>query len=343
MKSNFLYILILSCLAVSCIEPIDIETDRKAGQLVVNGYVTDGAGPNFVRLGRTVEKELITSPETGGIVVLRDEEGNSETLLEREEGIYVHLGEIIRPKPGNAYHLEIALSNGLRYATLPDTMPTVVGQDSAWFSKGTRNGLRIVNVLAQSTLPKTEKPMFLQWVVEEVYQFSPTDFPDPWNSIPPSCYVYDLVATQTINLYDGREFTTELIPQQLLAIRNFDHTFRERHFFNVYQRSLSEPAFRYMEKIEVITNQSGSIFDIPPAPVKGNVYQVNDPEEQVLGFFSAVKQDSTQFDTYPGDFDFITSDPCDYVPFKRLSLYLDECLDCTKLMGSTYAKPPYFF
>ncbi len=343
MKSNVIIIVVLSLLSVSCIEPIEIETERKAGQLVVNGYVTDGVGPHFVRLARTVEKEQKTSPVTGGTVVLRDEEGNSETLLEREEGVYVHLGEIIRPSPGMAYHLEISLSNGIQYATLPDTMPTVVGQDSAWFAEGTRNGLRVVNVLAQSNLPVVEKPLFLQWVVEEVYQFSPTDFPDPWNSIPPSCYVYDLVDPQTINLYDGRQFATELIPLQLLAIRNFDHTFRERHFFNVYQRSLSEPAFRYLEKLEIITNQSGSIFDIPPAPVKGNVFRVNDAAEEVLGFFSAVKQDSTQFDTRPGDFDFYTSYPCDYVPFKRRNLYLDECLDCTKLEGSTYAKPSYFF
>lgn len=333
----------LCCLSLGCIEPIEIETNRNAGQLVVNGYVTEGAGPHFVRLSRTVQQERTTEPETGALVLLKDGAGNTETLTEGEEGIYIHRGDLIQAVPGQAYYLEIKLSNGLSYATLPDTMPTVVGQDSAWFSKGTRNGLRIVNVLAQSILPKTEKPLFLQWVVEEVYQFSPTDFPDPWNSIPPSCYVYDLVAPQIINLYDGSAFTTELIPQQLLTIRNFDHTFRERHFFNVYQRSLSESAFRYMEKLEVITNQSGSIFDIPPAPVKGNVFRVNDPQELVLGFFSAVKQDSTQFDTYPGDFEFITSDPCDYVPFKRFPLYLDECLDCTKLKGSTYVKPPYFF
>lgn len=343
MKSNLLYILLLSCLAVSCIEPIEIETERNSGQLVVSGYVTDGVGPHYVRLTRTEQTERTPLPEIGATVLLKDEEGNSEFLPETEDGIYLHQGDLIRPKPGKAYHLEITLSNGNAYATLPDRMPTEVGQDSAWFSKGTRSGLRIVNVLAQSVLPKTENPLFLQWVVEEVYQFSPTDFPDPWNSIPPSCYVYDLVAPQTINLYDGREFTTELIPSQLLAIRNFDHTFRERHFFNIYQRSISEPAFRYLEKLEVITNQSGSIFDIPPAPVKGNAFRVNDSEESVLGFFSAVKQDSTQFDTYPGDFDFYVSDPCDYVPFKRLSLYLDECLDCTTLEGSTYAKPPYFF
>lgn len=343
MKSNFLYFLFLSCLSVSCIEPIDIETDRKARQLVVSGYVTDGVGPHYVRLSRTVEKEQITSPETGGTIWLKDENGNSELLSETEEGIYVHLGQVIRPEPGHAYHLEITLRNGLSYATWPDTMPTIVGQDSAWFSTGSRNGLKVVNVLAQSTLPQSEKPFFLQWVVEEVYQFSPTDFPDPWNSIPPSCYVYDWVDPQTINLYDGREFTTELIPRQLLAIRNFDHTFRERHFFNIYQRSLSETAFRYMEKLDAITNQSGSIFDIPPAPVRGNVFRVDKSEEQVLGFFSAVKQDSSQFDTWPGDFEFNVSDPCDYVPFKRTSLYLDECLDCTRLKGATYAKPPYFF
>lgn len=342
MKST-IYILILCLLSVSCIEPIEIETDRKAGQLVVDGYITDGVGPHYVRLARTAETQRVTLPETGASVLLKDDEGNTETLSETEEGIYIHRGDLIRPRPGHAYHLEISLSNGVSYATLSDTMPTVVGQDSAWFSQGTRNGLKVVNVLAQSTLPRVERPLFLQWVVEEVYQFFPTDFPDPFNSVPPSCFIFGLVAPQTVNLYDGSSFSTELIPQQLLVIRKFDYTFQQRHFFNVYQRSLSESAFRYMEKLEVLTNQSGSIFDIPPAPVKGNVFRVNDEAEQVLGFFSAVKQDSTQFDTRPGDFEFNASAPCEYIRFKPRGQYLDECLDCSILKGSTYDKPPYFF
>lgn len=343
MKLPPFYFLILSILLAGCIEPIEIETERKANQLVVDGFITNGAGPHYVRLARTSEKIQVTTPEVGALVRLLDGEGNAETLHEIEEGIYRHDGDLLQPSPGQAYHLEIVLGNGAAYATQPDTMPTMVGQDSAWFDQSTRSGLRVVTVNAQSYLPAVESPLFLQWVVEEVYQFSPTDFPDPWNSIPPSCYVFDLVEPQTINLYDGRSFSTELIPQQLLVVRHLDHTFRERHFFNVYQRSMSESAFRYLEKLEVLTNQSGSIFDIPPAPVKGNAFRANDETEEVLGFFSAVMQDTTQFDTYPGDFDFYVSDPCDYVPFKSFGQYLDECLDCTLLKGSTYEKPPYFF
>lgn len=343
MKVRFLYLLILGFLFTGCIEPIEIETVRKGRQLVVDGFVTDGIGPHYVRLARTSETPRVTFPETGASILLKDDEGNSELLEETEEGTYMHRGNLIRPRAGHAYHLEILLGNGVRYATLPDTMPTVVGQDSAWFSQGTRNGLKVVNVHAQSFLPRVEKPLFIQWVVEEVYMFSPVDFPDPFNSVPPPCFIFNLVEPQTINLYDGSRFSTEFIPEQLLRIRKFDHTFRERHFFNVYQRSLSEPAFRYMERLQVITNQAGSIFDIPPAPVRGNAFRVIDSDEQVLGFFSAVRQDTSQFDTRPGDFEFRVSDPCQYLPLTQSSYYLPECLDCSVLKGSTYDKPPYFF
>lgn len=345
MNIRTLLLLFLAALTVGCIEEITVETDRVSGQLIIDGVITGGPGPHQVRIARASEKTQISTPVKYALVTLKDSDGNSEVLVPsaEEDGIYLHLGSLITAQPGKAYHLEVNLIEGQRYATRPDTMPAVVGQDSAWFSQGTENGLRVVNVFAQSTLPVSERPIYLRWAVEEVYQFSPTDFPDPWNNIPPSCYVFDEADPQRINLYDGSRFRTTLIEEHKVAVRKLDQTFRERHFFNIYQRSMSEAAFRYWEQVDIISNQSGSIFDIPPAPIRGNAYSVDNEDEQVLGFFSVVKEDTTRFSTWPADFNFWVSDPCDYEPFKQLFQYPDECLDCTIIEGSTYAKPDYFF
>ena len=331
----------LAMLTGSCITPVEVSTEREAGQLIVDGFVTDGPFTHQVRLARTSPKNRVSEPVAGALVVLRDHLGQAELLQETSEGVYTHTGAVIRPFAGGAYHLEISIGSA-NYATRPDTLPALVGSDSAWFQLGRRYGLQVVDVFASSKLPASEKPLFIQWAVEEVYLFSPTDFPDPFNSIPPPCFVFAMADPQRLNLYDGRQFKTTRIDQHLVAQRDVDHTFLERHFFNVYQRSLSEAAFRYWFQVDEVANQSGSIFDLPPAPVRGNAYRVGDSTEQVLGFFAALKEDTTQFDTYRADFPDLWVDPCVFEPFKPVERYPAECINCLTLPGATYAKPPYF-
>lgn len=337
-------ILLLSLFQLgSCVTPISIDIDRRAGQLVIDGFITEGEGPQFVRLSRASQENRISVAESGALVILHDDEGNSETLTDLGDGNYEFKRRVIQPQEGHAYHLELTLQNGVRYATRPDTMPSSVGRDSAWYTIGSLNGLKIINIMTRSEIPASEKPVFLRWAVGEVYQFSPTDFPDPWNSIPPSCYVTGKVNPQRLSLYDGSRFQISSIEAHQVAQRKIDHTMLERHFFFIYQRSISEAAFRYWEQVDLASNQSGSLFDVPPAAVRGNAYRI-DSDEQVLGIFSAVKQDTTFFDTWPAEFkDLVFEDPCLYTPFKRYSLYPSECLNCLDKKGSSYTKPPYFF
>ncbi len=339
---DWLVVLLAALLITGCVAPIEVKTERDAGQLVIDGFITDGQGPHKVRLSRTSNKKQLSEPVVGALVVLRDHLGQSELLQETAEGVYTHIGDNIKPVSGGAYHLEITLGSA-KYATRPDTLPALVGSDTAWFRVSRRNGLQVVDVLAASTLPKSDKPLFIQWVVEEVYLFSPIDFPDPFNSIPPSCFVFAMADPQRLNLYDGRQFNATFIEQHLLAQRDVDHTFLERHFFNIYQRSLSEPAFRYWFQVDQVANQSGSIFDLPPAPVLGNGFRVGDSSEQVLGYFAAVKEDTTRFNTYRADFPDIWMDPCIYERFKPIERYPRECVNCLEQRGATYEKPPYFY
>ncbi|MGR3812179.1 DUF4249 domain-containing protein [Jiulongibacter sp. NS-SX5] len=55
----------------------------------------------------------------------------------------------------------------------------------------------------------------------------------------------------------------------------------------IQQRSLTPTAFRYFKLLEDQSVNSGSLADTPPAPIKGNVLNTAQPEELVLGFFSA--------------------------------------------------------
>jgi hypothetical protein len=54
----------------------------------------------------------------------------------------------------------------------------------------------------------------------------------------------------------------------------------------VNQYSISENEYLYWDKLRNIVEQVGSIYDITPASIPGNITCVEKPDETVLGYFS---------------------------------------------------------
>jgi hypothetical protein len=58
------------------------------------------------------------------------------------------------------------------------------------------------------------------------------------------------------------------------------------YYMIVSQYSLSEGAYRYWNALQKQSKNSGGLFDATPQSVKGNLRNINNPEEQVLGYFT---------------------------------------------------------
>jgi hypothetical protein len=54
----------------------------------------------------------------------------------------------------------------------------------------------------------------------------------------------------------------------------------------VNQYSLNEDEYFYWEKLQSITENVGSLYDITPAEIPSNIFCIEDPNETVLGYFS---------------------------------------------------------
>jgi len=54
----------------------------------------------------------------------------------------------------------------------------------------------------------------------------------------------------------------------------------------VNQYSLNEDEYIYWEKLQNISEEVGSLYDITPSSISGNIFCIEDPAEQVLGYFS---------------------------------------------------------
>ncbi|MCB0629102.1 MAG: DUF4249 domain-containing protein [Saprospiraceae bacterium] len=335
----------------ACVEIIEFDTTREGGQLVVDGGVGTGSGPFDVYLGRTASTNRITTPVEQAEIAVYDDLGTVLAYQEIGEGHYQIAEGLLRPEIGRTYHIRIRLPNGNMYESEPETIPPVPARlDSIYFDFEKQEELNeygniitypVVNAYVDLRVEQNaDVQSFYRFDVEEVYLLSPTDFPDPFGVIPPPCFVYDYPATRDFLLTDVKGEQIRTLRGLKVATQILDWRFEEKHYFNVYLQSLTENAYTFWRQVNQTITNVGTIFDTPPAPIRGNVYNLNDPGEEVLGYFSAASRDTIRRALTPGETPARPLYECKYSPFEFD--YPERCLDCLSVPGSTYQRPEYF-
>jgi hypothetical protein len=134
MKINYKLpvIVLLSILASSCKNVIDLNLNGAQSLMVIEGNVTDQIGPQVVTLTSSVplENTAVYPPIKGAIVKIIDYSGFTRTLTERAPGVYSS-GSFIG-RYNQSYTLNVAV-NGKTY-TAVSTMPQKVALDSVALS-----------------------------------------------------------------------------------------------------------------------------------------------------------------------------------------------------------------
>jgi hypothetical protein len=82
--------------------------------------------------------------------------------------------------------------------------------------------------------------------------------------------------------------------QQVKFISNNTDRLSKRYRILVNQYSLSEDEYIYWQKINDVRQDIGGLWDIMPYSIPGNIFCIDDPGEQVFGYFSASATTSKQ-------------------------------------------------
>jgi len=348
----------------SCVEQIEFalqKTERE--RLIVSGTLTDLDEPQIVFLSETTsqarlpllsdEEKLIFTlddkprPLQGAQVSLVAEGGRTWFYRETKPGQYELNGFNGGVVNSNLY-IEISVGNRV-YRSQPQPIPETIGSDKLSFSfERTRldDNPDAAQVVIQSevTLPEQVGDYYLRWTVDEAYFWDLTFFPNPFNTPPPPCIVFGFPDPERIPLINGGLLNKPGGKStQIVAKRLVDQSFLSKHFFNVRQLSISEDAHEYWRRVRELVNNTGSVFDSPPAPIKGNLYNVSDPDEVVLGYFEVARSKVSRIYTTFADVPFFLEKICEYDPSRRIDQYEPTCLSCNFFPNSQREFPEWWF
>lgn len=367
LKTYLCYLLPLLSL-VACSEVINLDINQEGGQLIVFGRLSNSNVGNYVSVQRTGVLGKQPLPVFGAEVSITNGQGVTEFLIEVDSGIYELVGDVLIREPGRSYVLDVRVADKT-YSTEAQIMPENYGQDFLSWELAVNTDISsagiaikgdVVNIYGRTEFGDLPDEFYLRWDIEEAYTYLGTFL--PLNHFPLSggqvqCFVVGDLNEQRIFLHNGKENRAASIPNQLFVNRRVDKSFQTLHYFNLIRSSLSKEAYEYWSKLDGIVNRQGSIFDVPPAAVPGNVLaQAGD--ETVLGFFEVISVDTTRLALTRRDIPLFIFDECEKrgeafrellsVPRDCRQCLIDEgivapsCLKCDVLPGSSYTRPSYF-
>lgn len=122
--------LLLTFTLSSCEKVIDIDLNSSAPQVVIEGNVSDQAGPYYVKISKSVNfSESNSFPAIqGATVIIQDNTGIIDTLKETTAGTY----ETIKTQgvSGRTYTIKVNTPGSSTTYTASSTMPSLVTLDS---------------------------------------------------------------------------------------------------------------------------------------------------------------------------------------------------------------------
>ena len=377
-KRWILYYLIILTAAAACrkaYQPPAVTTNYN--YLVVEGIINTGTNAvttitisHTRNLGDTVS---IISPETQAQVSIESEAGAGYPLVHQGNGIYQ--SAILNLGVTSKYRLKIAASGNTYQSELvtPKQSPPI---DSITFKQD-----HDVTVYVHAHDPNN-KTTYYRWEYDETFQYRAAF--DASLGVKNGRIFYRDATTQVYNCWGTQHSTNVITASTLLlgsdvvsyvpltVIRDSTERLGVRYSINVFQYALTEEAYRYWDVIKKSTQQTGSIFDLQPSQLAGNIHNAANATEPVLGFVSAgsVTQkrifiDNSQLSNWyyysqqykdlcvqtNGD-----QDPVDYLHYVYpdttyspyyfitpgiIAVQKTPCLDCTR-RGGTTVKPTFW-
>jgi hypothetical protein len=279
------------------------EDDVFTGTLVVNAHLADLPGEQIIQVSRS-DKLYYSKylPESGCMVQVENQNGDVMSFDEKVPGDYSGVPGPDFFKTGYQYRLRLVTSGGTLYESDFARLPPSSHLDSVYYAleyKPTAEpGISTEGLQFYIDFQvEPDSSGFLRWELIETYEFRNPDYdgyiydldrvvkPLPDSLSDRQCWITGHV--NLIRTLDAGNFERGGYNQMPLHfVSNETQRLKYRYSLLVRQHSMVEPAFRYWDELKKNTQEMSGMYDRQPSLTPGNIYNLEDPEEKVLGYFS---------------------------------------------------------
>ncbi len=344
MKTNLLFFSLLSAasLFVGCVEKVNLDIDTVQPKLVVDGLISDSLGEYTIKVNYSAEindgYDNVFAPLPGAVVKVLDDAGNVFEFSEGKPGVYV---KTMKGEPGKIYHLELTTPDGKHIVSEPEILrkaPAISGfsveaidQPFINNSGNEDSEKRLILKLNTNVADFSERP-YLRWRMDGEYEYH-----EVFSITKKICYVKHRPDLHNLRIFDTHELAGDLLFDEPILNTLLNYRFSDKYCFHVYQYAIGKREYEYWRTVGEIMTRQGNLFDPPPGTVRGNLSNVDDPEELVAGYFSVSGVSYARHFVTPFSLGFYVEPRC--TGFRNLP---SECYNCLLLPNSTQTKPVYW-
>jgi hypothetical protein len=372
-KRTSLYLIIGLIFFSNCKEEYDFPLKASDTSVLVVEGVLNANGPTTITLSRSmkIDENVQFKPVLQAQLTVEGKDNTTKSLTSAGAGNYIHpnLSLVV----GNEYRLRIKANGEEFLSDWVTTKQTPPIDSVSW--KRTTTGLEFF----VSTHDPTNESRYYKWDYDETFQINSYFFAnfkflggttivplDPSES-PYSCWKYD--RSRNITIGSSAQLQSDVINLlPVFTIPDGSEKVSVRYSVLMKQSSITKAAYEYLALMKKNTESLGTIFDPQPSELRGNIYNVADRSEIVIGYViaSAISEKRifvTSFEagwgynqicesvTVANKPDSIAKYTKNYLPYDadysgpgvidNYKMGSPQCVDCTK-RGGSLAKPSYW-
>jgi hypothetical protein len=296
----------------ACVETYDVSYSLNANLLTVEGFVSDQAGAAIsISISRNAENNYYSLPLKGCTAELRTGDGSVIPLSEVSEGMYAPAGNF-QGKAGQTYQLYFRTPDGKTYESSKEQLGTVpeikkVYQEFNHDGLLDKTGKRVIGSTVDVYLdfddPGDTKNYYLwRWkhyeeqIVCITCDGGTLNFTGGTcvksNSRNPPTFDYqcdrpcwDVFYNNDVNILADDFINGRNVVGRPIAKIPF-HTYKGA-LLEIEQVGVTKEAYLYYKLLKDQSQNTGTLTDTPPSPIIGNVRNINDSNEKVIGYFGA--------------------------------------------------------
>jgi len=291
------FILLITAVYTSCIKTATLDYRKPVPALVVDGVLLTDTTPCTITLSYSglfnSEGAQQQNFIDDAVVYLKDDAGDSSKLYAIGSGQYQSAGNV-NAVVGRSYSLSIALSNGKRYASVPEKI-TPVSKNFELDSISSTTSYAWDDLYGGQMKIRTKDPAdqvnYYRWISTDWLSREATGIPCGAN--PCFVYCYQYYHDPTIYVLPDKFVNGQEIRYETALTSPYFTV--GKHYIELKQLSLTQNAYQFWNLYQQQTTRTGGILDPLPSPIQGNIYNVNDSKELALGYFEASDVTSIKF------------------------------------------------